>query len=63
MTGYKKCLECKPQKQTVFDCQMPNQGREYDACYASPLGPGSLARNVFIPSSLKSLVRENFQGS
>src|SRR5438105_9275580 len=37
---YKKCPESSTANQTIFDCQISHQGREYRICYVSPTLPG-----------------------
>src|SRR5437870_13870328 len=52
---YKKCPESSTANQTIFDCQISHQGREYRICYVSPTLPGlTSSEHLYFPSSLKN---------
>src|SRR5205814_1568695 len=52
---YKKCPESSTANQTIFDCQISHQGREYRIGYVSPTLPGlTSSEHLYFPSSLKN---------
>src|SRR5438034_1693283 len=57
---YKKCPESSTANQTIFDCQISHQGREYRICYVSPTLPGlTSSEHLYFPSSLKNKSEEH----